>query len=87
MNERYTLTITTERCDVPTAIRLRRLLKAALRVYRFRCECITCNVPAKNGTESNRDAFSAGGMTSEPSEGAECGKTAKERQQQEVEVF
>jgi hypothetical protein len=89
MNERFTLILKDEPLpdDVPTAIRLRKMLKHLLRSYRFRCECITCNEPAKNGTELDGDAFSGGGMTQNPSEEPERGKRALACQQHEIEVF
>lgn len=92
MSERFILILTDEPCDIPTAIRLRLVLKRLLRCYSFRCESIQCehskpNEPAENAAKSNADAFSDDGTTFEPSEGSECGKTALEREQCEIEVF
>jgi hypothetical protein len=95
MSDRYHLVLRDEPGDldhVPVDVRLRAALKRLLRTHGLRCESIQYesskpNEPTENGTESNGDAFSGGGMTKDPSEAAKCGKRAKERQQREIEVF
>lgn len=79
---RWILTLQTQPCDVPESIRLRKLLKIALRVCGFRCVLIS-----REGTESNAGERSGDGTTEGSSEGPECASVAQNASDDEMEVF